>query len=68
MSATKLDALLKSRGTKQRWLANQLGVAESTVSNWCHGLEIPEQYRAKLAALLWVKVKDVVGDVEAPGR
>ena len=33
---------LKSRGIKQRWLADQLGVSEITISNWANGNNYPQ--------------------------
>jgi repressor LexA len=33
--------LIKSSGFKQKWIAEQLGVSEITISNWVSGKYIP---------------------------
>lgn len=38
---TKLKKLIKEKGTKQEWLAAQLGVTQTTVSHWCTGKRKP---------------------------
>ena len=36
-----LKELLKSKGIKQNWLANRIGVSEVTLSNWVKDKSIP---------------------------
>jgi len=38
-----LKELLKSKGLKQKWLADKIGVSEVTVSNWCAGKSMPKK-------------------------
>lgn len=38
-----LKELIKSKGIKQKWLANKMGVSEVTVSNWCSDKSIPHK-------------------------
>ena len=48
-----LKSLLKSKGLKQIWLAEKLGVSEVTLSNWSSGKSIPnEENLNKLSELL----------------
>ncbi|MCK9398989.1 MAG: helix-turn-helix transcriptional regulator [Bacteroidales bacterium] len=53
-----LKELLKSKGIKQKWLANKLGVSEVTVSKWCSAKSIPQRvHLQKISELLDVPVK-----------
>ena len=53
-----LKELLKSKGLKQKWLANKMGVSEVTVSNWCSGKNEPKMENIqKLSEFLEVPVK-----------
>ena len=36
-----LKELLRSKGVKQKWLANKIGVSEVSVSNWVKGKSQP---------------------------
>ncbi|WP_081979207.1 helix-turn-helix transcriptional regulator [Lacinutrix jangbogonensis] len=36
-----LKEFLKSKGVKQKWLANKIGVSEVSVSNWVKGKSEP---------------------------
>jgi transcriptional regulator with XRE-family HTH domain len=36
-----LKELLKSKGIKQKWLANKIGVSAVSVSNWVKGKSQP---------------------------
>lgn len=36
-----LKELLRSKGVKQKWLANKMGVSEVSVSNWVKGKSEP---------------------------
>jgi len=56
-----LKELLKTKGIKQVWIANKLGVSEVTVSNWCVGKSIPKKtHLQKLSEILDVPVKTIV--------
>ncbi|HOX77169.1 MAG TPA: helix-turn-helix transcriptional regulator [Bacteroidales bacterium] len=56
-----LKELLKSKGIKQKWLANKLGVSEVTVSNWCTAKSIPDKVNLqKLSVVLDVPVKTLM--------
>ena len=56
-----LKELLKSKGLKQNWLANKMGVSEVTVSNWCAGKSVPRKaHLKKLSELLEVPIKTIV--------
>ena len=56
-----LKELLKSRGLKQNWLANKMGVSEVTVSHWCAGKSVPKKsHLQKLSDLLDVPIKTIV--------
>jgi transcriptional regulator with XRE-family HTH domain len=56
-----LKELLRSKGIKQKWLANKLGVSEVTVSNWCSAKSVPKKgHLQKLSELLEVPIKTIV--------
>lgn len=48
--------LIQSRGVKQKWLAQQIGVSEVTMSNWMQGNYKPtEENLHKIAEVLNIK-------------
>lgn len=55
-----LKELLKSKGVKQKWLANKIGVSEVSVSNWVKGKSQPtlKNYQ-KISELLDIPLKDL---------
>lgn len=56
-----LKELLKSKGIKQKWLANRLGVSEVTVSNWCSGKSMPKKsHLQKLSEILEIPTKSII--------
>lgn len=56
-----LKELLRSKGLKQNWLANKMGVSEVTVSSWCAGKSVPrKEHLKKLSELLDIPVKAIV--------
>ncbi len=56
-----LKELLQSKGLKQKWLANKMGVSEVTMSNWCSGKSVPAKRRLqRLSKLLDVPVKSIM--------
>lgn len=56
-----LKELFKSKGIKQKWLAQKMGVSEVAVSNWVKEKSMPSQKNfQKLSELLNVPLKDLV--------
>ncbi len=56
-----LKELLKSKGIKQKWLANKIGVSEVTVSLWCAGKSLPKkEHLIKLSELLEVPIRTFI--------
>jgi transcriptional regulator with XRE-family HTH domain len=53
-----LKEILKSRGLKQVWLADRMGVSEVTISNWVSAKSIPSKRNLnKLSEILDVPVE-----------
>lgn len=51
-----LKKVIQSKGVKQKWLSEQMGVSEVTVSNWMNGIHKPTQENLqKLAEVLNIK-------------
>ena len=56
-----LKELRKTKGIKQKWIANKIGVSEVTVSNWCSAKSTPKkEHLRKLSELLEVPVSSIV--------
>ncbi|TQO36586.1 DNA-binding XRE family transcriptional regulator [Arenibacter algicola] len=56
-----LKELFKSKGIKQKWLAQKMGVSEVAVSNWVKEKSIPSQKNfEKISELLNVPLKDLI--------
>ncbi|PHS52810.1 MAG: hypothetical protein COB01_06385 [Lutibacter sp.] len=56
-----LKELLKSKGVKQNWLAQRIGVSTVTMSNWVKGKSHPSQKNLmKLCEVLNVHLNDLV--------
>jgi len=56
-----LKKWVKTKGIKQKWLANKIGVSEVTVSNWCSAKSAPKkEYIRKLSELLDVPVSSII--------
>jgi transcriptional regulator with XRE-family HTH domain len=56
-----LKVLLKSKGLKQQWLANKIGVSYVTVSNWCSGKSMPtKEHLQKISEVLEVPIKTII--------
>ena len=52
--------LIKSSGFKQKWIAEQLGVSEITISNWVSGKFIPsKKNKEKLSKILGVSIIEI---------
>lgn len=56
---SKLGELLRETGRSQRWLSERIGVDESLMSRYVHGLHVPEDIRPAIAEALERKVEDV---------
>lgn len=55
-----LKELIISKGVKQKWLAERVGVSEVALSNWCSGKSIPtKKHLLKLSELLDVPEKSI---------
>ena len=53
----QLKGLLGSKGLKQKWLAEKVGVSEVTVSNWSTGKSQPKvKHLKKIAYFLNVSI------------
>lgn len=56
-----LKELLRSKGLKQIWLANKMGVSEVTVSSWCAGKSVPrKEHLRKLSEILNVPLSSII--------
>jgi transcriptional regulator with XRE-family HTH domain len=56
-----LKELFKSKGIKQKWLAQKLGVSEVTVSNWVKEKSHPsEKNLEKLCSILNISIKELI--------
>ncbi|MBJ7881599.1 helix-turn-helix transcriptional regulator [Gelidibacter salicanalis] len=55
-----LKELLESKGVKQKWLANKIGVSQVSVSNWVKGKSEPslKNYQ-KISELLEIPLKEL---------
>ena len=52
--------LIKRSGFKQKWIAEQLGVSEITISNWVSGKFIPsKRNKEKLSKILGVSIIEI---------
>lgn len=55
-----LKELFQSKGVKQKWLAQKLGVSEVTVSQWAQEKSFPtKKHLEKICAVLNVSIKDL---------
>jgi len=58
-----LKKLIISKGVKQKWIAEQLGVSEVTVSNWVKEKAIPKEIHLKnLADLLGIPIDQLINE------
>ena len=56
-----LKEVLKSKGVKQNYLAQRIGVSTVTLSNWVNGKSSPtKKHLEKLSEVLDVPIKDLV--------
>jgi transcriptional regulator with XRE-family HTH domain len=55
-----LKELLKTKGIKQKWLSQKMGVSEVTVSNWVKEKSFPSKENLiKLGSLLDVSINEL---------
>jgi transcriptional regulator with XRE-family HTH domain len=55
-----LKEILKTKGLKQKWLAEKLGVSEVAVSNWCSGKSVPSPNNLeRISQILKVSKKSI---------
>lgn len=56
-----LKELFLSKGVKQKWLAQKLGVSEVTVSNWVQEKSSPtKKHLEKMGEVLNVPLKELI--------
>ena len=61
MMLTRLKAALAEQGRTNRWLSEQLGKSENTVSRWCANKVQPSiQQLNEIASVLDVNIKDLL--------
>jgi len=64
---TMFQKLIQTRGVKQKWLAQQIGVSEVTISNWMKGNYKPtEENLKKIADVLKMDLqllKDAINEI-----
>ena len=61
MSINRLKIVLAERGRTNKWLAEQLGKSETTVSRWCtNEVQPPLETLTKVAALLDVDIRELL--------
>lgn len=61
----KLAKLRKIKKLNQLYVANQLGVARQTISNWETGVSVPDAYQLmQLAKVFNVSIEEIMKDVE----
>jgi len=59
----RLKVMLVEKGKKGRWLANELGKSNCTVSKWCSNSIQPDlQTLDKISKLLDANIKDLLVD------
>jgi transcriptional regulator with XRE-family HTH domain len=70
MSDKKLNRIkevLRFQGRTNKWLAEQLGKNQVTVSRWCNNTQQPDlETLYKIATLLQVKVYDLLVEAYPP--
>jgi len=56
-----LKEVLKSKGVKQKWLANRIGVSEVSVSNWVKEKSEPSlKNYEKISSALGIPLNDLI--------
>lgn len=56
-----LKELIKSKGFRQKWLAQKIGVSEVTISNWVKQKAVPKrEHLEKLSTILNVPLDQLI--------
>lgn len=60
LNRNKAKLVIKAKGIRQKWLAEQLGCAPNSVSAWLNGHKKPSQpIVIAMASILGVKTEDI---------
>ncbi|MCF8307440.1 MAG: helix-turn-helix transcriptional regulator [Bacteroidales bacterium] len=58
-----LKELLKSKGIKQKWLADRIGVSEVTHSNWVSGKSVPKkEHLIKISEVFQIPLETLINE------
>lgn len=61
----RIKVVLVEQGKTGKWLAEQLGKNEATISRWCSNTSQPSlEMLVQIANVLKVKTKDLINDIE----
>lgn len=60
---TRLEQILEVEGRKQTWLAEQVGVTRSAISQIVGGYHASDATREAIAEALGRKIEDVFGEI-----
>lgn len=59
----RIKIVLVEQGKTEKWLAEQLGKNEATISRWCSNTSQPSlEILMKIAAILGVSAKDLINN------
>lgn len=60
MIRCELKAILKAKGIKNGWLADQVGVTDTTLSQWVNNKQIPKlDFAYRVAKVLGMDVTEI---------
>ena len=59
MKTTKLEEVIKAKGLKKNWIANQLAVRPETVGRWCKGKTVPNVKKKALSKVLGTSIEQL---------
>jgi transcriptional regulator with XRE-family HTH domain len=60
-----LKEIIKNKGVKQKWLAQQIGVSEVTISNWVKGIHEPnDEHLTKMADILNIELSILKNEIK----
>lgn len=61
----RIKVVLVEQGRTGKWLAEQLGKNEATISRWCSNTSQPSlEMLVQIANVLKVNTKDLINDIE----
>lgn len=61
----RIKVVLVEQGKTGKWLAEQLGKNEATISRWCSNTSQPSlEMLVQIANVLKVNTKDLINDIE----